>query len=177
MTLISDEIRALIGQRSEPLTAHAPISEDSLRRFIQAVMEDNPVHWDEEAAQESRYDAVVGTPLFPMHAFRRAPGTPDPLEALKDDPELDGIFAGRSTMGGLPPVDLPLKRLLNGGTEAEFFQLAKVGDVVTSQSEYLDITEREGRDGSPMVIVRVATTYTNQDGDVLAVITNSAIRR
>jgi acyl dehydratase len=165
MTYITDQMRALIGVPGPRLTASHPLGPDELRRFVQAVMEDNPVHWDEQVASDSRYGAVVATPLWPMHAIHRAPGTPDPLERLWDDPEWDGtdLAAG---LGGLPPLDVPLKRVLNGGTEAEFFRLARVGDRITAQSRYVDMTEREGRSG-PMVLVVVETTYTNQDDDVL----------
>jgi len=175
MTVLTDEMRALIGVESEPRTAALPVSEELLRRFVHGVMEPDPVHWDPEAAAASKYGEVVAPPLFPMHAVRRPPGGPDPMDRLREDPEDDGRLGG--SQSGLPPLDLPFKRLLNGGTEAEFYQLAKIGDVITVRSKYLDISERESRDGSPMVIVRVQTTYTNQDGDVLAVTTSSLIHR
>lgn len=176
MSLITDEHRALIGVESPKRAAAVPVSEEMLRRFHQAVMEGNPVHWDHDVAAASRYGTVVATPLFPLHAQRRAPGEPDPFDRLKEQPDSDGTFsAGSST--GLPPVEVPLKRLLNGGTEAEFFQLARVGDVISSSSRYLDIIERTGKDGNPMVIIKIATTYTNQDDEVLAVVTLSLIRR
>ena len=66
--------------------------------------------------------------------------------------------------------------MLNGGTESEFSELAKVGDVITARSRYADIIEKEGKSG-PMVIIKQETTYTNQAGDVLAVVTTSAIMR
>lgn len=176
MGLVTDEIRALMGVESEPRTSPVPVSAEILRRFVHGAMEDNPVHWDHEAAATSKYGGVVATPLFPLHAFRRAPGDPDPFDLFETDGEADGLFSV-ATETGLPPLDLPLKRVLNGGTEAEFFRLAHVGDVITARSKYLDVSERDSRNGSPMVIVRIATTYTNQHDDVLAVITMSMILR
>ena len=175
MTVITDEMRALIGVESEPRTAALPVSEEMLRRFVHGVMEPDPVHWDHEAAAASKYGEVVAPPLFPMNSMRRAPGGPDPFDAFRDDPENDGTLGG--SKNGLPRMELPLKRLLNGGTEAEFFQLAKIGDVITARSKYVDISERQSRDGSPMVIVRVQTTYTNQADEVLTVTTSSLIYR
>jgi acyl dehydratase len=176
MTLITDQVRALMGAESEKQTSPIPVSEELLRRFTQAVMEDNPVHWDHATAQASKYGEVVATPLFPLHASRRPPGAADPFERFKDDAQDDGTL-GESGGWGLPPIDIPLKRVLNGGTEAEFFKLACIGDIISSRSRYVDIAERQGRDGNPLVIVRVATTYTNQHDEVLAVITTSMIRR
>jgi len=66
--------------------------------------------------------------------------------------------------------------VLNGGVEAEFFAFARHGDRITAQSQYSDIYEREGRDGK-MIFVITETTYTNQDGHVLAKIRNTGIRR
>jgi len=176
MTYVTDEIRALIGLKGPVQTATEPLTQDALRRFVQAVMEDDPSHWDEDEAHR-RYGAggAVAPPLYPMHAFRRPAGTPDPLDLLRDDPDWDGATTG-SGIGGLPPVDLPLERILNGGVEAEFFALARVGDVISAQAEYLDITEREGRSG-PMVMIKVRTTYTNQNGQILTRITLTVIRR
>ena len=175
MTVITDEMRALIGVESEPRTAALPLSEEMLRRFVHGVMEPDPVHWDPDAAAASRYGELVAPPLFPMNSMRRAPGGPDPFDRFREDPENDGTLGG--SQNGLPRMNLPLKRLLNGGTEAEFFRLAKVGDVITARSQYVDIAERRSRDGSPMVIVRVRTTYTDQDGEVLVVTTGSLIYR
>jgi acyl dehydratase len=177
--LLTDEIRALVGVRSAPRTARVPLSADALRRFVHAVMEEDPVHWDPEIAEDSRYAGVVAPPLYPMHVWHRAPGLPDPLEAVRADPQDDGLGMSRTgaAHGLLPGLGLPLPRLLNGGTEAEFFQLARVGDVITTQAEYLDIRERRNRRGEPMVIVRARTTYTNQDGATLATITSTTIQR
>lgn len=175
MSILTDEIRSYIGMQGEPITAPTPLSEDTLRRFVQAVMETDPVHWDPAVAAASRYGAVVAPPLQPIHAFVRPAGTPDPADALLDDPDWDGIPRDQGRRG-LPPVPVPLKRMLNGGTEAEFFQLAKIGDVITARSRYADIIEKEGRSG-PMVIIKQETTYTNQAGDVLAIVTTSAIMR
>jgi len=79
-------------------------------------------------------------------------------------------------LGGLPPLDLPFSRVLNGGVEAEFHQLARVGDTISAQSSYADIQEREGRSGT-MVLITIETTYTNQDAAVLARVRSTVILR
>jgi acyl dehydratase len=175
MSLITDEVRGYIGLVGEPVTAPLPLSQDALRRFTQAVMDPDPLYWDEQYAATTRYGTVVAPPLYPVHAFVRPAGSPDPLDALELDADWDGV-PRTSSNRGLPRVPIALQRLVNGGTEAEFFQLAAVGDVITARSRYADITERQGRSG-PMVIVRMETTYTNQDDAVLAVVTTSAIWR
>src|SRR5581483_11160766 len=141
MGYVTDEIRALIGVEGPVQTADLPLDAERLRRFVQGAMEDDPVHWDDEEARRRGYGDVVATPLFPLHASRRPSGTADPLDRFRDEPDWDGI--GGEPFGGLPPLDLPLKRVLNGGTEARFHTLAKIGDVISSQSRYVDIYDRE----------------------------------
>ncbi len=175
-TFITDEVRSYIGRESEPVVAWELIEPGAVRRFTQAIMDDDPVYWDAKAAAASRYGVPVAPPLYPGFAFRRHPGTPDPLDRAKENQDYDGIGGGGGGPGGLPSIQLPLDRVLNGGVEAEFFALARHGDQVTSQSRYADIYEREGRTGK-MVFIVTETTYTNQDGQVLAKIRNTGIRR
>jgi acyl dehydratase len=173
-TYVTDEVRAFIGRESEPVTAWEVVEPGAVRRFTQAIMDDDPVYWDASAAAESRYGAPVAPPLYPGFAFRRLPGTPDPLDRAKENRDFDGI--GGAGGGRLPEIPgLPV-RTLNGGVEAEFFALARHGDRITAQSRYADIYEREGRTGK-MVFIVTETTYTNQEGQVLAKIRNTGIRR
>jgi hypothetical protein len=173
---VTDEIRALVGTPGPRFTAPGPLGADELRRFIQAVMEPDPVHWDASAARASRYGQVVATPLYVLHAVsRRAPGTPDPFDRFATDPDWDGLDV-QSGFGGLPKIDVPLTRVLNGGTEAEFFRLPPLGCVVSAQSRYLDIYDREARSG-PMVLAKIETVFTDQDEQRLARVVNTVIMR
>jgi hypothetical protein len=99
------------------------------------------------------------------------------LDVLNENPDADGTGGGGGGgRGGLPPISVPLVRVLNGGVEAEFLALAEHGDRITQQTRYADIYEREGRTGH-MVFTVTETTYTNQRGQVLAKIRNTMIRR
>lgn len=175
--LVTDEIRALIGVEGPPVTSSEVVEPGALRRFVQAIMDDDRIYWDEEYAKGTRYGGVVAPPLFPGFTNRRRPGTPDPLDRLKTDHDWDGATGAGDDSGALPPVKLPLVRLLNGGVSAEFFAYCKPGDRITGQNRYVNIAEREGRDGSPMVIITTETTFTNQDGVLLAKVQNTLIRR
>lgn len=175
MSLLTDEVRALIGMEGEPITFAEVVDESMLRRFVQGAMEVDPVHWDPRLADASRYGHVVAPPLFAAHARRRESGSPDPFDRFAEEPDADGAFT-QGGWGGLPPIELPLKRMVNGGTEAEFYQLVQLGDRITARTKYLDISERQGKQG-PFVVVKVLTTYTNQRGELLATITITPIFR
>ena len=167
---ITPQIRSLIGRKGPVRPATEPLSHDQLRRFNQAAMEPEIP----SPANAPRDRTELAPPLWPLHAFVRGADEPDPFDVLRQDPDLDGTHGAGET--GLPPIALPLARILNGGVSAEFFAQAEVGDVVHAQSEYTDIAEREGRSG-PMVIIAITTTYTNQHGRALCRVTNSFIRR
>lgn len=173
-SLLTDAVRAMIGVRGPELVAPYPLTEDSLRRFTQALMISDPLHWDAEHARASRYGSLVAPPLWPSHAHVRPAGTPDPLDALALDPDWDGL--GSAPIGGLPPLPVPTRRALNGGVEAELYALARVGDRVVSQSRYADITERSGRSGR-MLLVRIETEHSTVGGTRLAAITSTLILR
>lgn len=173
-TTLTGEALSYIGFEGEPRTAPAALTADTLRRFTQAVMDPSPLSYDEDAAAASRFGAIVAPPLWPTHAFVRPAGSPDPLDALFADPDFDGVGGVLST--GLPKVPLAQTGLVNGGTEAEFYRLAQVGDVITQRSRYVDIFEREGRSGT-MVVVKAATTYMNQRDEVLCVVTKTMLWR
>lgn len=174
MGFVTDEVRAHMRKRTKRQTAAEPIGADALRRFVQATMEPDPVHWNPTAAADSRYGRVVATPLYPVHAFRRPAGTADPLDRAFTDPDWDG--SGQRDDTGLPPLPLGLDRHLNGGSEVEFYQLAAVGDTISVTHEYLDATDKVGKSGE-FVIVRREAEYTNQDGDVLMTVRRTGIHR
>jgi acyl dehydratase len=176
-TLITDEIRELIGVEGEPFEVGEAVESGAVRRFSQATMDDDPAYWDQNHAQQTKYGGVIAPPLYPGFVNRRPAGSPDPLDRFKEDPEWDGTTGGeKPASGGLPPVNLPLRRLLNGGVTAEFFAYAQHGDRITGQQKYIDITERTGRTGL-MVIIVTETTYTNQDGVLLCKVRNTSLRR
>ena len=174
MSHITPEMQAKIGVPGEVQTAANPLSADMLRRFTQAVMESDPAHWDPIEAERRGYGAPVATPLQPMHFFGRAAGTPDPFERFEDKPDWDGM--GGTVSKGLPNLNLPFKRLLNGGYSCEFFRFAKLGDVISRQSTYVDLSERESSSG-PMLVFKTETVYKNQDGDKLMRIVHTELAR
>jgi hypothetical protein len=161
---ISDEVKKLIGYETDWVEAYDPVEQGAIRRFYQAVMDDDPVYWKQEHAMTTKYTGVVAPPLFPLHAFRRLPGTPDPLARVAGDPDFDGVV--RDFGLGLPPVPIPLPRILNGGVQVEVYQLARLGDRIRARSKYVDIHQKEGRSGT-LVFVLIETVYVNQKGETL----------
>lgn len=170
---ITDEIRALIGRASPREEATHPVEASEVRRFHHATMDPARRYWDAAWARESRYGALVAPPAFPVHAFRRAADAPDPL-APDAEPDFGGM--SRQLRPGLPPVDVPLDRLLNGGYEYEIVRYARVGERIFRRSRYRDIYQRDGKSG-PMVFILVEETYTNEADELLLTTVNTIILR
>lgn len=172
-TYVTDEIRRLIGVSAAPVKAHHPIEGSEVRRFFHATMDQARRYHDDDWAASSRYGSIVAPPAFPMHAFRREPAAADPLDSM-GNPEFDGL--SRELRPGLPAVEVPLTRLLNGGYEYEFFRYAKPGDEVVCTSSYRDIYEKDGKNGV-MVFIIIEDFYATAEGDPLLRAINTTILR
>jgi hypothetical protein len=173
MTHLTPAVLALIGRESPPIAATHPVEASEVRRFHHATMDPAPRYWDPDSAGARRCGGVVAPPGFPVHASRRGPDSADPLAA--DD--LGGLGGyGQALRPGLPPLPLPLQRLLNGGYEYQLFRYARVGERIECRSRYKDIYQRDGR-GGPMVFVVLEDIYTTTDGHPLLTVTNTMILR
>ena len=151
-------MRATIGKESEPTTSE--VDKTAIRIFARSVGHTDPIYYDEAAAKAAGYRGLVappgylGTPVFnPANAARRGGG---------------GMFGG-------PEPSRPLKRILNGGTEIEYFDDICAGDVLTSTSHTAAYEETKGSLGE-MLITTSKTVYKNQDGKVVAISTGTGIR-
>ena len=68
---------------------------------------------------------------------------------------------------GCPEVVPVLRRVLDGGTEYEYFETVTAGDVLASRSKITRFDERVGSIG-PMIITYHETAYRRQDGVLVA---------
>ena len=178
-TYLTEEIKALIGATGERVPVSSwGIEKEGLRRFCQAVMDPDPRYWDEEFAKSTKFGEIITPPIYCTYTNKLVPGSEDPVSrAFRENPVSDGIGGVRSSRGGLPEIPTKLKRILNAGNEIEVFKYPSLGDRIFSQTKIADIVEREGRDGSHMLIVTTETEYTNQKGERLCITRASSIRR
>lgn len=159
-SLITDEMRAEIGQKSEPWTCE--VDKTAVRMFARSVGHTDPVYYDEAEAKKAGYRSLpcppgyLGTPVF------------DPRTS-------DSTFGGRRGRGPGPQPSRPLKRILNGGTDIEYFEDICAGDVLTATNHIAALEERKGSIGD-MLITTTKTEYTNQDGKLVAIVTGTGIR-
>ncbi len=145
-SVVTDEMRAQLGVEG-PATV-SEVTTTGCRLFARAVGHQDEIFYDAEAARARGYRDIVAPPGFL--------GTPR-------------YMPGASRTEGPPGggLDIPYKRILNGGTTYEYFEPICAGDVITSRGKITEFQERTGSIG-PMLIVYRETTYTREDGTVVA---------
>lgn len=156
------ELARHIGMESEVLVSELPVQASIVRRFCQAVMDENPMYWVPNE-DNREYGGPVAPPLFPAFMFGRFFGSPDPIQINADNPDYDGLNFG----GVLPEIEaLRGYAMLNGGSELQFHGYARHGEHVSRQSRYADIVERDTRRGA-MVFVTTENDYRNPQQELL----------
>lgn len=152
-SLITDELRAAIGRETPPVTYE--VDNLGCRQFARSVGYTDPVFFDEEYAKNQGHRGIVAPAGFLGHPIY------NPARPARG-PEITGL-------------DIPLKRVLNGGTDVEYRDEICAGDVLTSTMKIADITEREGKMG-PMIIVNTESTFKNPAGKTVAIMRGTMIR-
>jgi acyl dehydratase len=146
-------MRAAIGRESAPVIYE--VDNLGCRQFARAVGYTDPIYYDEEAARAKGYRGIVAPIGFLGHPIY------DPARPPRG-PEASGM-------------NIPYKRVLNGGTDIEYFGVVCAGDRLTATSKVTDLQEREGRVG-PMLIVNTETTFRDDSGAIVAVMRGTVIR-
>jgi hypothetical protein len=72
-------------------------------------------------------------------------------------------------------VKLDYRRLLHGEQEFEYVRPIRAGDVLTFRSRTKDVFEKAGKRGGTMLFIIGETEFTNQRGEVVAYMRNTAI--
>jgi hypothetical protein len=157
-----------IGLKGPVKRAHAPLEREMLRRFVQAIVDPDPIYFDDAQAARSFAGRLAAPPLYPVHAFRTPAGAPDPLASVQRDPDADGTEGNDGMYFGLEPIPSPFKRLLNGGNEIEFFRCLAVGETCTAQARYANVQLKEGKSGQ-MLLVDIETEFRTEAGELLLV--------
>ena len=146
---ITEAIRNFIGVESEPVVFE--VEKGWLKRHAEAIDDPNPLWQDEKYARKSRYGTIIAAPTF--------------VSALRNQEWMEGLIN----------IDCPLKRVLNGGNEIEFYQPIRAGDIISITYKLAGATERTGKKGN-MVFLNYEINYKNQFDELVAKGRNTLIR-
>lgn len=156
-TYITEELRSMLEVERDVAVA-PPISESDIRKWAIAVYwPDTPPKqfWDGDYAKASRSGGIIAPEEFNPFAW--------PIER-KEVMRLGGDIGKE-----------PGRRVLNGGSEARYFEPMRPGDVIRSGTKLVDVYEKTGRLGVMMFLIN-ETTWTNQKGEVVKVDRKTSIR-
>ena len=180
--LITPEMRAHIGRESSPWTCE--IDRTWVRMLARAIGHTDPVYYDPEHARAAGYRDL---PVPPGHLWMpvyNPIGDPllEPLPPPQYVPLPEGyrwspMFdpAAEAMVQSQPQPAQPLPRTLDGGRDIEYFADICAGDVLTARMYVADYSERVASLG-PMLITTLKTTFADEDGKLVAVVTNTSIR-
>ena len=143
-SLLTAEARAW-AKRSYPPVDVAVTARD-IAKFAHATGEQDPVHFDREAARAAGYRDVVAPALFHL-VLRSEPYHLRP----RDELERDG-----SPSDDIPPV--AVARAMAGESQLELDGRFVAGDVVRCHKQLLDLHEKQGRSG-PLVFLHFEHRY------------------
>ena len=149
---ITDEMRAAIGTEGEPLIVE--IDKTAIRWFARAVGHTDLVYYDEAYAKSKGHRSLVCPPGFLGHAIH-TPQNPTNIigNSVRRPPALPGVA---------------LTRLLNGGTEFEYYgDDICAGDVLKSVCKIADLRERTGALGKMLILI-TETHFYNPQGKLVA---------
>jgi acyl dehydratase len=115
-------------------TYEMEVEKGHIRRFAQAIGDDNPLYYDEEYAKKNRYGGIVAPPTFPtVFGF-----------------EGERVFQG---------LDINFARLLHGEQEYEYLKPIMAGDTISFSTKIIDVDQKQGKSGALDIIKTEMTGY------------------
>ena len=145
--MVPEELKQYIGKVDPPHVRE--VEKGAIRRYAEAVGNDNPLYSDEEYAKKSRYGSIIATPGFFGWSVK-------PVSSS------EGIVGLMTAL-----INGGFYRILDGGISYEFYLPVRAGDTLVASPKVKDVTSKEGKTGT-MILCHFETTYLNQNGDMVA---------
>jgi acyl dehydratase len=162
-TPLDDRLAALVGRPvgRGPATGPDPVNEPMIRHWAAAFEDRNPVYTDPEAAAASRHGRVVAPPLMLQTWTMATPKITGIRERGGSPVEVEGPTA-MSVLDEAGYVGT-----LATNTEFEILRYLHLGDTVSADSAFEEISEEKQTRLGPGRFVTWVTTYRDQDGEVV----------
>ncbi len=161
--MLPKEVIELIGKAGDVRVFE--VEKEVIRRFADAVGDQNPLYYDEEYARNSRYGSIIAPPGCISSPWFGKLKSGAPSSDVREELRAALIKAGYTNPGAI-----------DAGIEYEFFRPVRAGDIIASTSMIKEVVEREGKTGK-MAFTITETTYTNQNDDLVAKTRGTLIQR
>ena len=145
--MVPDELKQHIGKIDPPHVRE--IEKGAIRRYAEAVGDDNPLYYDEEYAAKTRYGGIIAPPGFFGWSIKPATAS-------------EGIIGLMTAM-----IEAGYAGILDGGMAYELFLPVRAGDTLVASPKVKDVTAKEGKSGT-MMVCQFEVSYLNQNGDLVA---------
>jgi acyl dehydratase len=121
-----------------------PVERSKVREFARALLDDDPIYNDANAAQEAGFEDVPAPLTFAAASMH-----------FRDDLPL------------FERLGLDLKRVLHGESSWAYLAPVHVGDELVAHRRIADVTTRPGKRGGEMTLVTFELNFVNQNGDTV----------
>ena len=146
---MEDELdKSIVGRKSKPFVND--VEKGAIRRFAEAIGDENPLYHDEEYAKGTRHGGIIAPPSFAV-----------------------SLRVGSNVREGLV---IDNRKILHGEMEFEYFRALRAGDVITCQAEIVDFYSKEGKSGNMDFIV-TETTGVDSNGEKVYVSRSTTVIR
>ena len=129
---LNGRVDELVGIESEPVVKK--IEKRSIKRFADAIGDRNPLFTNEILARHGPYGGLVAPPTFLRSII------PNPLPIK---------------------IGQPYTAKLDGGSEWEYFEPVRPGDLISHFEKIVEVYKRDGRLGNMLFVIREGC-YINQ---------------
>ena len=134
-----NKLAASFGKIYRPRNGAVEVHKDRILRFVNGIGDRNPLYRNEEFARRTGYGDTIAPPLF-----------------------LYAVFAPQG-MEGLPGV-----HAFYCAAEWEWFQVVRLGDIISGEDVPTGLIEKQGRMGGHQYLQTGVVTYYNQRGEIVA---------
>jgi acyl dehydratase len=145
---------SIVGQEIDEVTF--PVDRSKLAELARSYGDADPVWHDPQAAHAAGFEAVP---------------TPPTVTVLVSHWKSGGVA------GLVEAIGADLSRILHGEAEWEYLVPVRMGDTLTARQIVADVTQRQGKRGGTMTLVKIDTEFTNQLGELSVRRTDTLIER
>ena len=154
-----EEAKELIGAETELERYPYPVEYDSIRRYCHMTEDPNPLFMDPAYAQASGYRDALCPPTMVEYFVKENLWPPSSKPA-----------------SALPRVATPGERNINLTRELEFYKPIVVGDRISYKRRIAEVYIKPIRLDAKAFWTKIETLIYNQDGDMVAKMTNLGLR-
>ena len=162
-----EDFKSKIGQESVPVPSHEmffpllneePVTWSRIKKWAKVNGDSNPLWFDEEYARNSRWGGIVAPPLYLMTI---------------DAGTVPVSYLVGKLFEPAPNAVLKLKKyrtfrgVMQTDSTWEFFEPVRPGDQIIPRAKCTDIYWKQGK-RFRLLVTSGVTTYTNQEGQIVA---------